>query len=914
MSDIKAIIKSEFIKCSQDPVHFLSKYAFVQHPQRGRILFNLYPFQAKVVKLWAQNDYCIINKSRQLGISTLAAGYALWLMLFQKDKNILCIATKQETARNMVTKVKFMFNNLPTWLKVPVEEDNKLSLRLNNGSIIKATSAATDAGRSEAVSLLIIDEAAFIENVDQIWASSQQTLSTGGKALVISTPYGTGNFFHKTFSAAEIQANEFVAIKLPWYVHPERDEAWRKKQDDLLGDPRMAAQECFSGDVIIYTKNGPKQIKDINCGEMVLSHDGTYNKVLKTFSQIKTENLYEIKNGLNNIPKFVTGNHPFLNKDNKWKIVEELNISNESIQLFPINIIPQSSPNSKIDLLKYIKAENPIYFPLKFDNDFIWLNKKSRINRFIEFDYDLGFLIGLYLSEGSYWKNVVSFSYNWDLEKDTWPLKLEEIIQKKFNINIFSHYKNKNDKSCNLYIKNQIFKKFIELVIKGGKYSYNKQISDLVYNNSSKETLKGIIDGILIGDGTLKSEYNCLLGLSSPMLVYDVLYINNLLGRHNITLKKRDSKKSIILNKEYLTKDHYTLNFLNTKINNDSKIFSERVEDLEININKKTSKFKFEDGSFLTTLKLNKVDSKEMEVFNLEVENTHTYITEYGITHNCDAEFNTSGDTVFYPEWLEFIKETQLKEPLERRGINKNLWIWETPDYSREYMVVADVARGDGKDYSGAHVIDIESNTQVAEFRDQLPPKEFGYFLVGLASEYNNALLVVENANIGWATLDAIIEREYRHLYHSPKSEQYTADAYLQYYEQSLAQTPGFTVSLRNRPLLVNKFREYVGDRSVTIRSKRLFEEMKVFIWKYGRPEAQTGYNDDLVMPFAIGMYLRDTSLRFQQQGLDQTRKTLDHLSVNRTTYSGVYGRDNSIPNPYSMKINNKDENIRWLI
>ena len=75
-----------------------------------------------------ENPYSIILKSRQLGLSTLSAGYSLWIMLFHKDKNILCIATKQETARNMVTKVKFMYDNLPSWLKIPAEENNKLSL------------------------------------------------------------------------------------------------------------------------------------------------------------------------------------------------------------------------------------------------------------------------------------------------------------------------------------------------------------------------------------------------------------------------------------------------------------------------------------------------------------------------------------------------------------------------------------------------------------------------------------------------------------------------------------------------------------------------------------------------------------------------------------------------------------------
>jgi hypothetical protein len=226
-------------------------------------------------------------------------------------------------------------------------------------------------------------------------------------------------------------------------------------------------------------------------------------------------------------------------------------------------------------------------------------------------------------------------------------------------------------------------------------------------------------------------------------------------------------------------------------------------------------------------------------------------------------------------------------------------------------MVVADVARGDGKDFSTCHVIDIATNVQVAEYRGQLPTKEFGYFLVGVATEYNQALLVIENASIGWATIDAVIERGYRNLYQSPKSDQFTAESYLKTYEGSSDMTPGFTMSMRTRPLIVNKFREFVGDRSVTIRSKRLVEEMKVFVWKNGRPEAQTGYNDDLVMPFGIAMYLRDTSLKFQQQGHDMTRATLGNMS--KVSYIGSYNT-NQVKNPYLVQTDKGMEDISWIL
>jgi len=253
-----------------------------------------------------------------------------------------------------------------------------------------------------------------------------------------------------------------------------------------------------------------------------------------------------------------------------------------------------------------------------------------------------------------------------------------------------------------------------------------------------------------------------------------------------------------------------------------------------------------------------------------------------------------------------------VSDPVERRGVDKNLWVWESPDYTRSYMVIADVARGDSKDYSAFHVIDIATNTQVAEYKGQLPPKEFGYMLVGIATEYNEALLVVENANIGWAALDAIQERNYRNLYYSPKSDSSISDSYFNQYEDHSKMTPGFTMSLRTRPLVINKGREYLGDHSVSIRSKRLIEEMKVFVWKNGRAEAQSGYNDDLVMSFCIGMYLRDTSLRFKQQGIDLTKATLNNISK-PSQFQGAYFAS-GLDNPYAMKTDKGNEDISWLL
>jgi hypothetical protein len=228
-------------------------------------------------------------------------------------------------------------------------------------------------------------------------------------------------------------------------------------------------------------------------------------------------------------------------------------------------------------------------------------------------------------------------------------------------------------------------------------------------------------------------------------------------------------------------------------------------------------------------------------------------------------------------------------------------------------MVVADVARGDGKDHSAFHILDIENNVQVGEYKGQLGTKEFGHLLVGIASEYNDALLVVENASIGWSTIQTIIDRGYSNLYYSPKNGNITAETYFDQYDPNSSLVAGFSMNSRTRPIVVGKFQEYINEKAVTIQSKRLLEEMKVFIWKNGRAEAQYGYNDDLVMSFGTGMYIRDTALKFRQQGMDLTRNILNNITTSKPTYEAAYLPSN-VRNPYEMDngIGGK-EDISWI-
>jgi hypothetical protein len=524
---LKEIIAEEYRKCGADPIYFMKKYCVIQHPVRGKIPFHLYPFQEECLTDFKDNRFNIILKSRQLGLSTLSAGFILWKMLFNQDFNALVIATKVTVAKNLVEKVRVMHDLLPVWLRDGGNssvEDNKLSLKLKNGSQVKAIASSPDAGRSEALSLLVVDEAAFIRDIDEIWLSAHSTLSTGGSAVILSTPNGVGNFFHKTWVAGESGENGFNCINLHWTVHPERNQAWRDEQTRILG-------------------------------------------------------------------------------------------------------------------------------------------------------------------------------------------------------------------------------------IKG----------------SAQE---------------------------------------------------------------------------------------------------------------------------------------------------CDCDFIGSGDTVIDPALLTWYKDTYIMEPVEKRGFDGNLWVWEYANYNRQYMVVADVARGDGADYSTAQVIDIDDCSQVAEYKGKIDTKDFGNFLTSLATEYNNALLVVENSNVGWACIQQIIDRQYGNLFYMSNDLKYI-DVEKQmsnkFYRDEKQMVAGFSTTSKTRPLIISALDTYMSDKDILIRSGRLIDEMFTFIWHGGRAEAMKGYNDDLVMALAIGLWVRNTALRLRQEGIDLTKSMLNSTQINQ--FDGVYSTGWSGKNPYEMEVGRGEvENLTWLL
>lgn len=306
----------------------------------------------------------------------------------------------------------------------------------------------------------------------------------------------------------------------------------------------------------------------------------------------------------------------------------------------------------------------------------------------------------------------------------------------------------------------------------------------------------------------------------------------------------------------------------------------------------------------------------EVDLYDIiGVSDNNLFIVDGIVSHNCDTDFVSSGDTVIDPETLIFYKDTYTQDPIEKAGIDHNLWKWEYPDYNKSYMVVADVARGDGGDYSTAQVIEVDTLTQVAEYKGKLETKDFGNFLVSLATDYNNALLVIENSNIGWATIQQVIDRGYGNLFYMSTDLKYV-DVENQMtnklYAQERGLVAGFSTTSKTRPLIISKLDDYFREKEVTVRSSRLIDELFTFIWHGQRAEAMRGYNDDLVMAFAIGLWVRDTAIRLRQQGIDLTKQALGGIQT--YTYSGVYATSNVDEDPWKIRVGDEFEDLsKWL-
>jgi len=234
-------------RASRDPWYF-SSFAKVVHPVLGVVPFDLYPFQKAVLWDFVYKQFNIVLKARQMGLTEMIGLFSLWMAMYHGHKNIVIISLKDRVAKKLLRRVKHIYMNLPSILQTPVvngrrgEYGTGSEMIFSNGSSITSLPTTEDAGRSEAVSLLIMDEAAVMALADVIWTAAFPTLATGGAAIINSTPYGVGNFYYNTWTDGIYGINGFNNIRLTWDMHPDREIEWYTKMRNALGAKRTAQE------------------------------------------------------------------------------------------------------------------------------------------------------------------------------------------------------------------------------------------------------------------------------------------------------------------------------------------------------------------------------------------------------------------------------------------------------------------------------------------------------------------------------------------------------------------------------------------------------------------------------------------------------------------------------------------------
>jgi hypothetical protein len=252
---------TEFVECTNPdtgPAYFLEHFFYIQHPIKGKLLYQPYDYQKRLVATYHHYRFSISMLPRQTGKSTTAAGYLLWYAMFVSDSTILVAAHKYLGAQEIMQRIRFAYESCPDHIRAGVVSYNKGSIEFDNGSRIVSQTTTENTGRGMSISLLYADEFAFVRPTiaTEFWTSISPTLATGGKAIITSTPNSDEDQFALIWKGAnkcqdsygnptEVGVNGFKAFRARWQEHPDRDEAWADQQRAALGSDRFRREmEC----------------------------------------------------------------------------------------------------------------------------------------------------------------------------------------------------------------------------------------------------------------------------------------------------------------------------------------------------------------------------------------------------------------------------------------------------------------------------------------------------------------------------------------------------------------------------------------------------------------------------------------------------------------------------------------------
>jgi hypothetical protein len=245
----------EVLKCSDPDTgyeYWMRNYFYIQHPLYGQTLYDPYAYQVNLIKNYHENRFSVSLLGRQLGKTTSAAGYLLWFAMFNLDKTILIAAHQYSGAQEIMQRIRYAYEMCPMWLKPGVESYNQGNIDFENKSRIVARATTEKTGRGMSLSLLYLDEFAFVRPTiaKEFWTAISPTLATGGKCIITSTPNSDEDQFAQIWKQAnkkvdsygnptKLGTNGFSPFMALWNEHPDRDEKWAEEERSKIGDERF---------------------------------------------------------------------------------------------------------------------------------------------------------------------------------------------------------------------------------------------------------------------------------------------------------------------------------------------------------------------------------------------------------------------------------------------------------------------------------------------------------------------------------------------------------------------------------------------------------------------------------------------------------------------------------------------------
>jgi hypothetical protein len=246
----------EYTKCMRNTPYALRTYLQTYDNTVSKYVpLDLFADQISLLEDYETHNENIALKYRQAGVSTVTAAWASKKLSFarkEKPEKVLIIANKLDTSMEMANKIRGFIEQWPAWVGIgfSAEKNSQRHFKLNNGCEVKAVATSKDALRGYTPTILIFDEAAFIEADSDFWSACMASLSTGGKVIVVSTPNGYDAIYYEIYDQALRGMNDFKISEMFWFRDPRyTKDLYMVKTNDLVH--YLLNREDYSSDSII---------------------------------------------------------------------------------------------------------------------------------------------------------------------------------------------------------------------------------------------------------------------------------------------------------------------------------------------------------------------------------------------------------------------------------------------------------------------------------------------------------------------------------------------------------------------------------------------------------------------------------------------------------------------------------------